>query len=167
MSGDSPFWCMARAWRTVAMAALGALVAAAVPGPAAAADWPFKLRLTSTVTWDANLFRIPEGAPDPQLTRGISGRSDRFVATQIGLRFDTSFSQQTLTLDAGATATRYEKFGMLNRDALNYLGAWDWRLGPRISGKLSANRSESQVSFEDAQGAADAAGQVRKSLRSE
>ena len=141
--------------RSLVPATMSAALAAAcaMPPPAAAQDHPLELRLRSVIAWDANVFRLPESAPDPQLARGISGKSDRRAATTVGVVLDKSYSQQRIQLELAQTATRYEKFSSLDHDAFEYRAGWQWHLTPRISGSLNASRSESQVSFEDAQGA--------------
>jgi exopolysaccharide biosynthesis operon protein EpsL len=118
--------------------------------PAAAQDRPIKLLLDTTAVWDANVFRVPESNTDPQfVTRGLTGRSDRFATTKFGLKFDKSYAQQRVTFEAGQSATRYDKFAFLDRNALNYQGAWQWHFTPRISGTLSADRSETLIGFDD------------------
>ena len=129
-------------------AALLSQSAAAQEGPLA----PFQLRLLSANTWDANVFRLPAGAPDPQLAQGNAGKADRYNALTYGLRFDKSYSQQHFVVDLSRTDTRYDKFTSLDRESLNKRAQWDWRLGPRISGTLSAERSESVIDFEDTAG---------------
>lgn len=106
-------------------------------------------RLGSTLTWDANVFRLPDSAPDPQAALGKSGKSDRITAVYVGLTFDKLYSQQRVVLEVTETATRYEKFTSLNFDAFKYRGEWQWHLSPRISGTLRADRSESLIGFED------------------
>lgn len=137
---------------------IACVFAAALPAPPAAAQdatplGPFTLRLGSTVSWDSNLFRLPDTAADPQLSRGISGKSDRFATTSLGLNFDKAYWQQRFSFEFAQTAIRYEKFISLDRNALNYRGAWQWQLTPRISGALRTSSSQSLVSFEDARGA--------------
>ncbi len=119
--------------------------------PAAAQDRPLVLRLGSSLTWDANVFRLAETAADPQLAQGIAGKSDRITAANIGLRFDKAYSQQHILFDATRTATRYDKFTFLDGDAFNYRGAWEWHLSPRVSGTLSADRTEALISFDNTQ----------------
>ena len=141
-------------WRSAAAASAGACLLF-LPGlmlPANAQDQgrPLKLLLDTTAISDANVFRVPESNADPQfLTRGLTGRSDRIATTHIGLRLDKSYAQQRVTFEAGQSATRYDKFAFLNNKAFNYQGAWYWHLTPRISGTLSADRSESLIPFDD------------------
>ncbi len=131
--------------------------AALLVPPAAAQDatplGPFTLRLGSTVSWDSNVFRVADAAADPQISRGISGKSDRFATTSLGMNFDKAYAQQRFSLELVQTVTRYEKFTSLDRSGLDHRGAWQWQLTPHISGALRTSSSQSLVSFEDARGA--------------
>lgn len=113
---------------------------------------PFSLRAASTFTWDDNVFRLPASSPDPQSALGKPGKSDRFTATTFGFRFDKAYSLQQFQFDFSNTATRYDKFTSLNREANQYQGSWLWHLGPRITGVLGTGRSETTVDFEDSRG---------------
>src|SRR5258706_6471850 len=96
-----------------------ALVSAFLPRHAAAQDGPLSplgLRLGTLLTRDSNVFRVPDSAADPQLFRGISGKSDTFRTTFAGLDLDKSYSQQRLTASITKTETRYDKFTSLDRD---------------------------------------------------
>lgn len=122
------------------------------PANAQGHDRPIRFSLDRTEAWDANVFRKPSSDSDPQLaTRGLSGRSDRISTTHVGFLLDKSYAQQHISLAANRTATRYDKFVFLDRNALNYSGTWDWRITSRISGKLFADRSESLIGFDDTQ----------------
>lgn len=129
---------------------LGCVVAAALGAPLATAqERPFQIRAGSTLTWDSNVFRLADGAPDPQAAQGKTGRSDRILSAYVGIGFNGQYSQQRIALEATQTATRYDTFSNLNNDALSYRGVWNWHLTPRVSGTLYANRTESLVAFED------------------
>ncbi len=138
-----------------ARSALGAvacaLAVALLPRVAAAQQGPVTLRLSSTPAWDSNVFRVPDGVNDPQLARGLSGKSDRSTATTIGLSFNKAYAQQSVLLEIDNTATRHQKFKFLDRDAINYRAVWRWHLTPRISGTLSTDRAQSVVGFDDTQ----------------
>src|SRR5258706_2229265 len=89
-------------------------VCAVQPSPAVAQtaptqDRPVSLRLGSTVSWDANVLRVPDSVTDPLLSLGKRGRSDQIHTTSIGLRFEKAFSLQYFLFDVTATATRYDK----------------------------------------------------------
>jgi exopolysaccharide biosynthesis operon protein EpsL len=133
-----------------ATGAVAAALAAALP--AAAQERALSLRLSSVISWDSNVFRIPDTSPDPQSSRGVSGRSDRIATSTVGLRFNKDYAQQSLSLELSQTATRHDRFESLNRDAFEYRGSLRWHLTPRVSGVLSTSRTESLVSFEDTQG---------------
>ncbi len=110
-----------------------------------ATDNPFKVftvLVDGSVTSDSNLFRRPEAF----------AQSDTISTGKLGFRFDKPYRQQHFQLEVAKTITKYEKFKYLDFDALNYNGAWQWHLGPRISGKLSASRTESLAPFEDTLG---------------
>ena len=111
--------------------------AAAQEGPLS----PLGLRLGTSVTRDANVFRVPDGA-----------QSDTFRTTFAGLDLDKSYSQQRLTASITKRETRYDKFTSLDRNALDYNGNFYWRVGSRLSGVLHVDHSESEVGFDDAQG---------------
>jgi len=96
-----------------------------------------------TVTHDSNLFRSP----------GSGGAiSDTIHTGYVGLHINKPYAQQRFQLDVTGTAYRYNKFSDLDFHGLGYRAAWLWHLGPRISGTLAADRSESLVRFEDTTG---------------
>jgi exopolysaccharide biosynthesis operon protein EpsL len=120
--------------------------------PAAEAQDKFSVRLGYGVTWDDNVFRLPDNAPDPELDRGNSGKSDRFSTASIGFLLNVPVSMQRFLLDVTRAAIRYEKFSSRDQDPFAYRGAWQWQLTPRFSGVLSASRAEIAVNVEDVQG---------------
>jgi exopolysaccharide biosynthesis operon protein EpsL len=124
---------------------LGCALAAATPGAlaqqaSAVQDRPVMAVVGGNVTRDDNLFRVPE----PQ-----SPQSDRITSAYVGLRIDKSYGQQNLVIAVTETAYRYQDLKYLDFEALDYNGAWNWRLGTRLSGTLSADRSESQANYGD------------------
>lgn len=108
-----------------------------------AAESPFKaLSIITglTVTNDSNIFRQP------------TAQEDTITSGYLGLRLDKSYSQQQFQLSVIQRATRYAKFSYLNFDATDYDGGWNWQLGKRFSGRLSASRTQSLAPFNDALG---------------
>jgi exopolysaccharide biosynthesis operon protein EpsL len=91
-------------------------------------------------TWDSNFFRLPDSA-NPQ--------SERYTTAYVGVRFDKVYGQQEFQLDATQSAVRYHKFSFNDFNPLAYRGAWLWRIGPRVSGTLSAAQSQYLYSFAD------------------
>lgn len=105
--------------------------------PAAAQDTLLFTAGTS-VTWDDNVFKQPG-----------NGESDRISATYVGLRVDKTHAQQRFLLDATQSVYKYHRFSHLDYEPLQYRGAWQWRVSPRLSGTLSADRSQSLVNYSD------------------
>jgi exopolysaccharide biosynthesis operon protein EpsL len=100
-------------------------------------DRPVMLRVGGSVTWDSNIFHAPQA------------RSERITVGYAGLSVDKAYAQQRFRLDVTEIAYRYENFGYLDFNALNYLGAWNWQLGPRLGGTLTAARAEALVDYSD------------------
>jgi hypothetical protein len=67
----------------------------------------------------------------------------------VGLRVDKPYAQQRFVLDGTIRANRYDNYPLLDGNALDYRAAWNWRLGSRIGGVLSANRTQSLVNYSD------------------
>jgi exopolysaccharide biosynthesis operon protein EpsL len=107
------------------------------PAVAALPDRPVMARVGGSLSYDSNLFRSPDA------------RSERYATAYAGLSIDKAYAQQRIRLDITETAYRYDNFSYLDFDALNYLGAWDWQLGPRIGGTLSATRVQSLVDYSE------------------
>lgn len=93
----------------------------------------------ASVAHDSNFFR------DPGLVFPIE--SETITTAYAGFRIDKPYAQQRFYLDITATAYRYAKFSELDFDGLNYFGAWYWHLTPRITGTLSASRTETPTQF--------------------
>lgn len=112
------------------------------------AQGPLWFSAGATVTWDDNVFRLPDSA-DAQAVLGKSTKSDRYATASVGVHVDKPYSQQRFRLNAAETAYRYDTFSFLNSNVFQYDGAWDWHVTPRVGGTLSANRSESLVNYGD------------------
>jgi exopolysaccharide biosynthesis operon protein EpsL len=121
------------------------LCAVALPALRAFADQGDVLNIGvgGTVTHESNLFRAPDAA---------GPISDSIRTGYIALSINKPYAQQRFQMGATETAYRYDKSSQLDFDGLSYRGAWLWHLGPRISGTLAAERSESTVRFEDTSG---------------
>lgn len=101
----------------------------------------------ASVTYDSNLFRLPDGTDAPANFGG--GRSDLITVGTVGLRLNKPYSQQRFLVDVSQSFYRYNNFSFLDFEALNYDAAWLWHLTPRISGTLTADRTESLAGFQD------------------
>ncbi len=100
-------------------------------------DRPLMLRAGGSLSWDSNIFRQP------------SASEERIRSGYIGLRIDKVYAQQRVRLDITETAYRYQNFRHLDFNALDYIGAWTWHLGPRIEGSVSAARAESLADYSE------------------
>jgi exopolysaccharide biosynthesis operon protein EpsL len=109
---------------------------------------PLWLSAGVSYAWDDNVFRLPDAA-DPQALLGTSTKSDRYVSASVGVHLDKPYAQQRFRLDATASGYRYDTFSFLNSNLVQYDGAWDWHVTPRVSGTLSANRNEALVNYGD------------------
>jgi exopolysaccharide biosynthesis operon protein EpsL len=98
---------------------------------------PVMLRVGGSLTRDSNVFRAPDA------------RSENIGTAYLGVVVDKSYAQQRIRADVTQTAYRYDNFSHLDFEGLNYLGAWEWRLTPRISGTLSASRTESLADYSE------------------
>jgi exopolysaccharide biosynthesis operon protein EpsL len=124
-------------------------------GLAAAADLPVSDKVLNfvtggSITHDSNLFRLPSSI-SPQTALGSSTKSDTIATAYAGLRIDKPYAQQRFQLDLTETLYRYDNFSHLNFNAFDYRGAWLWHLTPKLSGTLSAERTQTLVPFEDYQ----------------
>lgn len=112
---------------------------------------PLTFLVGASLTNDSNVFRLSDAAADPVSASGEAGKSDRYAIASVGLRFDKEYSLQRLRLEIVDRVYRYDKFDILDRDELNYLGTWNWRVGPRFDGTLLAERTENLVGIEETQ----------------
>ena len=111
--------------------------AAVKPSTAGLPDRPVMLRVGGSHTWESNIFRSPQA------------QAERIGVAYVGVNVDKAYAQQRFRLDATQTAYRYENFPHLDFNGLNYLGAWDWHLGPRIGGTLRAAREQALADYSE------------------
>jgi exopolysaccharide biosynthesis operon protein EpsL len=109
-----------------------------------------KVVLGDSLIYDSNLLRLPNGV-DPLAATGVSSKSDAINVAYVGLSVDKTYAQQRIELDVTETAYRYAHLAFLNFNALDYRGAWHWRLTPRWGGTLQSERRVALASFADSQ----------------
>ncbi len=124
------------------------MTAAEARDRAAQAQDPFKLTLADRYLYDDNLFRIPDGllASDPSIPPPQS-RNDYVNRASAGMRIRLDASRQVFFADLRLDDVRYQR-----NDGLDYTGGsadarWDWQLGSRLSGRLTAQYDRSQASL--------------------
>lgn len=89
-----------------------------------------------TSRYDDNLFRTVNNE-----------ESDRSTGFYAGVRLDKQYSLQRFTAEATITRNKYSKNTFLDYDAKAFNLAWFWALTPRLTGKVSADRSETLNDF--------------------
>lgn len=119
-------------------AAVAVAFLAAAPFTSAWAD-VLSVVAGGTVLRDSNIFKQSTGVEDTT------------KSAYAGLRLDVPYSLQRLQIDVTRTAYRHN-LSFLDFDGTDYRGALLWNLTPRISGAITADRSEAQVPFLDFQG---------------
>lgn len=75
--------------------------------------------------------------------------SENITSAYAGLRFDKTYSLQRIKIDARLTNLSYSNNDFLNFTSKNYDAAWYWALTPKLTGTISAGRSESLNNFND------------------
>lgn len=127
--------------------------------PSQAAGVPYPSRLFSRSAFQPAGTQAPvvaEDVPEPLQLRAVAGieresnvaRSrtnpvaDTAVLVGVGLRMDQRLSLQRVRVDVEITRYQYARQSSLDHDIFNYAVAWDWALGRRLSGVLSADRKE-------------------------
>lgn len=107
---------------------------------------------------------VAEDVPEPLQLRAVAGLehesnvlrtranpvADTAVLLGIGLRMDKRLSLQRLRADVEVTRYRYARESSLDHDIFNYALAWDWAIGRRLRGVLSADRKEYREVLTDA-----------------
>lgn len=97
-----------------------------------------------------NIYLGVGGQRDSNLFRQSSNEeSDTVQTTSLTLALSKPFAQQRFSLDATLIDYRYSKNDYLDYQAKNYNGAWNWAFSHRLTGVLSASRTEAQNSFVD------------------
>ncbi len=91
---------------------------------------PLVVQVSAGLAHDSNVMRAP------------SALSDRLAVLTAGLRLDKRWSLQRLTLDAEASAVRFDQYGQLDHELANYRSAWEWAFTPRLTGTLSARQTQ-------------------------
>ena len=100
-----------------------------------------RIAVGASVAHDSNFFR------DPGIVR--SPQSETITTGYAGLLIDKPYAQQRFFLSATATAYRYDKNSYLDFEGFDYRAAWYWHLTPRVSGILSADRTQTPTQFQN------------------
>jgi exopolysaccharide biosynthesis operon protein EpsL len=79
--------------------------------------------------------------------------SENITTVFAGLRFNKQYSLQRFKLDATVSNYNYSNNDYLSFTGKNYDAAWYWSLTPKLTGTISADRSESLNNFIDTRNA--------------
>ncbi len=125
-------------------------IAGLVCGSAAQADAGdvFNVAVSQTLTWDDNLFRLPDGQ-SPQTGGGATSRRDVVSHTGVRLTADKPIGRQVLRASVGMTTVRYDRNRQLDGELSNHAASWDWALGHLWTGVLSWSRAQTIPGFSD------------------
>lgn len=89
-----------------------------------------RLRARTAVEHDGNVLRTSAGQ-----------QSDTITTLGVGARYNQSFGQQRVVLDADLAHVDFRNVGQ-NFNTVNYAAAWNWRVGNQFEGLVSADRRE-------------------------
>ncbi|MDB5799657.1 MAG: hypothetical protein JWL63_596 [Rhodocyclales bacterium] len=119
-------------------------------GRAWGADVPegFSVVASQIFTHDANLYRLPDGQ-SPTIAGFPQQRSDTISTTAAQAIFEHTYSLQKVHGDVELRHNAFQTFDYLDYTATNIHGFWDWALGKRLSGRVSASQDESLRAFSD------------------
>ena len=97
---------------------------------------------------DSNLFRLPAGEY-PVIDGVTRDRNDTSQTGEVGVQLAHTWGRQHVTLDVTTAHTHYSEFDYLDYTATDYDAAWDWGIGKRWLGILSASQTQAERSFAD------------------
>lgn len=102
----------------------------------------------STVTYDDNLYRLPQGLRPPEST-GSSARSDLITSFTLRGQADVQVSRQRLRADASVVNSLFTKHDSLDNRGGGVSLNWDWQATSWWSGNAFYSRNRSLSSFAD------------------
>lgn len=115
------------------------------PGGSAVAEEGLKFRLGQSLTWDDNLFRLPDG----QEPADGGPRGTRMSQTRLGLSFDHRYSLQRVAAALTVVDRSYSDHSDLNATTTDGALIWKWASGHQWSGRLGLTQTEAPRSFAD------------------
>jgi exopolysaccharide biosynthesis operon protein EpsL len=124
----------------------GLIIACVAFAPAeAVALWDDKLEvfIQETVTYDDNVFRLPDGV-NPV---GATKRSDTSFTTSPGFNLDIPYSRQRFVGGLRWNFARYNTFKELDFDGHEARAAWLWQAGNDFSGQVGYTQTEALASL--------------------
>jgi exopolysaccharide biosynthesis operon protein EpsL len=122
-----------------------------LPAAEAIALWDDKLELfiQETVTYDDNVFRLPDGVNPVGQTK----RSDTSYVTSPGFNLDIPYSRQRFVGGVRWNLARYNTFKELDFDGHEARVAWLFQAGNDLSGQVGYTQTEALASLADSRSA--------------
>lgn len=108
--------------------------------------------ISAGVNYDDNIFRFssPEQA---KAAIGVSDASDVMKRLELGVLVKLRLSRQLISLSTSLSENKFDRFDHLdNRGKSNSL-RWDWHLGSKLYGELSASETEAIAGFNETKSA--------------
>lgn len=105
----------------------------------------FGVRLSQSVRWDDNVFRVPDG----ERPADGGSKSDRVSRSAVGLSFDHMYSLQRLVASLDVVRRSYDEHDELDSTTKSGLLRWDWATGKQWSGTAQLLQREAPRSFDD------------------
>lgn len=104
--------------------------------------------ISPSITYDDNVFRF-SSAGVANAAFGSSEMSDVIKRLDFGANVNLRLSRQNISLTAGVSDSKYNRFDLLDNTAKSYGGSWNWRAGNDVYGILSKSKSESIAGFNE------------------
>jgi Putative beta-barrel porin 2 len=119
-----------------------------LPGAVSPAGaWEYvKLRMSTSLRTDNNVFRLPEGS-SATTASGAPARGDVITTVAIGASVEIPISRQRLALSYDINRFRYANFSGLDFDARDGKAIWNWEAGRLLTGSAGLTQTKSISDF--------------------
>lgn len=104
--------------------------------------------ISAGVNYDDNIFRFssPEQA---KAALGSSDASDVIKRLELGVQVDLRLSRQFISLSSSLNESKFNRFDFLDNSGKSNSLRWDWKLGSKVYGVLSASEDEAIAGFNE------------------
>ncbi len=124
-----------------------------VAGPAWAADTTdqrpdetFTPYVRALYGYDSNLFRLQNDQEARAVLR-TSNTAESYLTLGAGMDANLKMSRQAIQARVELNQTRFNTYGQLDNDGHDAYLKWDWRIGSRATGDISAADTLTQASY--------------------
>jgi exopolysaccharide biosynthesis operon protein EpsL len=104
--------------------------------------------ISAGVNYDDNIFRFssPEQA---KAALGTSDASDVMKRLELGVLVNLRLSRQLVSASLSQSENKFDRFDYLDNRGKDNSLRWDWRLGNKFYGELSASKNEAIAGFNE------------------